>query len=120
MKNPYLQSIVTLLALASLLLLADPFMNLMPTPAQMAVLLLVAILLSLSVAFVLTEKAEDEREELHRLEAGRIGYSCGLVVLIIALIVQGLAHDIDIWIIGATAAMLMAKVVVRLYDAVRK
>ena len=120
MKHHYIQSTVTVLALASLVLLTDPFMNLMPTPTQMLVLMMVAVLLSISVAFIFSEQASDERDVLHRMEAGRIGYGAGLSVLIIALLVQGFSHHIDAWIIIVITIMLAAKVAVRLYDTIQK
>lgn len=120
MKHPYLQSIITISALISLVLLTDPFMTLMPTPAQMAVLIGVSVLLILSVAFILTEEAHDEREELHRLEAGRLAYASGLSFLIIGLLVQGFTHTIDPWLVLTIAVMLVVKVAVRLYDNFRK
>lgn len=120
MKNNILTSIVTLGALVCLFLLTDPFMVLMTTRLQMLVLLLASLLLALIVAFVITEKAQDERDHLHRMEAGRAGYSAGLIVLIIALVVQGLAHHIDLWISATIAVMLLTKFGTRVFDAFKK
>lgn len=120
MRHPYLQSAVTILALASLILVTDPFMSIMPTPAQMAVLVIVSVLLSVSIAFILTEQAVDEREVLHRLEASRAGYALGLATLMFALLIQGFSHSIDMWVVITIAVMLLAKVVVRFYDTLRK
>jgi hypothetical protein len=86
----------------------------------MSVLLLASLLLALVVAFVITERADDEREHLHRLEAGRVGYGAGLSVLILALVVQGFAHHIDLWISATIAVMLLSKFGIRVYDALRK
>lgn len=120
MKHPYIQSVVTILALASLILVTNPFMSLMPTPTQMAVLVIVSVLLSISIAFIFTEHAVDEREVLHRFEASRVGYALGLTTLMLALLIQGFLHAIDIWIIIAIAIMLLAKVLVRFYDTAKR
>jgi hypothetical protein len=120
MKNNILTSIVTLGALVCLFLLTDPFMVLMTTPLQMLVLLIASLLLALIVAFVITEKATDERDHLHRMEAGRAGYSAGLVVLIVALVVQGLSHHIDMWISATIAVMLLTKFGTRVFDTFKK
>ena len=120
MKNNILPILITSGALICLFLLTDPFMVLMTTSMQMMLLLLATLFLGIIVAFVITEKAEDERERLHRMEAGRVGYSSGLCVLIIALVVQGLEHHIDIWVSVAIAVMLLSKFGIRLYDAITK
>lgn len=120
MKNNILPVFVTIGALVCLFLLTDPFMVLMTTSSQMMLLLVASLFLAAIVAFVITEKADDEREHLHRLEAGRVGYGAGLSILILALIIQGLAHHIDLWISATIAVMLISKFGIRLYDALAK
>ncbi|MCR4281251.1 MAG: hypothetical protein NUV88_02895 [Candidatus Kaiserbacteria bacterium] len=98
-----------------LVLLTDPFMLWMPAQAQTAVLLGAAILACLWAGFVMYESANDEREMLHKMHAGRVAYLSGIAVLTLALIFQGLAHDIDPWVSSALAAMVISKLVARLY-----
>jgi MFS family permease len=103
-------------ALVTLLgLLTDPFMVLMPSAAQMTVLLLAALVAALFAAFVMYERPGDERDMLHRMHAGRIAYLSGIAVLIVALLVQGFAHAIDPWVSLALATMVISKLAARWY-----
>ena len=109
MQNNYATLGIGLILVALLTLLCDPFMLWMPPPAQTAVLLGVVLLLIAWAGFVLREKASDEREALHARHAGRVSYLAGLAVLTLALLLQGLAHDIDPWIVVALGTMVLTK-----------
>lgn len=98
-----------------LALLTDPFMLWMPAPAQMTALLGAATLAALWAGFVIREKARDEREAAHAMHAGRLAYFSGIATLTVALVVQGLAHDIDIWVPLALGIMVVSKLGARLY-----
>ena len=62
------------------------------------------------------EQAHDEREMAHRMHAGRAAYLSGIVVLTVALVVQGLGHHIDPWIALALGMMVVVKLISRLYS----
>ncbi|MDP3965482.1 MAG: hypothetical protein Q8Q13_01655 [bacterium] len=98
-----------------LVLLSDPFMLWMPAQAQTAALLGAAILACLWAGFVMYESAHDEREAIHKMHAGRVAYLTGIAILTLALVFQGLAHDIDPWVSAALAAMVISKLAARLY-----
>ena len=115
MTNKIFHIITAVVLVGFLTLLSDPFMLWMPEQAQMAVLLCAAVLLGLWTGFVMYEQAHDEREVLHKMHAGRAAYLSGIAVLTIALVVQGLAHDIDPWISGALGTMVVAKLIARFY-----
>ena len=116
MKNKSFAIGLTVLLVGLLVLLSDPFMVWMPMGAQMVVLLTASALACLFAGFVMYERASDEREALHTMHAGRYAYLAGIAVLTLALIIQGLAHDIDPWISAALGAMVVSKLVVRLYS----
>lgn len=94
-------------------LLANPFMVWMPSPAQMMVVLVAAILAIVYGGFVYKEGMGDERETLHRMLAGRAAFLTSVAVLTTALIVQGLQHNIDLWIPAALAVTILAKLIAR-------
>ena len=96
--------------------LVDPFMYWMPTMTQMIALTLTATLLLVYGGFVAAEKAQDERELSHRMQAGRAAFLAGISVLTIALCVQGLRHAIDPWIPCALFSMVLAKLAARIYS----
>ncbi len=98
-----------------LLTLADLVPFWMPMMGEMVALLVVVVLMLVWVGFIMQEKAKDEREVLLKMKSGRMAYLSGLGVLTIALIVQGMAHDIDPWVAGALAAMVVSKLLTRLF-----
>lgn len=99
-----------------LTLLSDPFMLWMPDLAQMMVLLGAAILACVWAGFVMYEHTVDERDALHRMNAGRMAYLSGIAVLTVALVVQGFAHDIDPWVSIALGVMVLVKLGSRFYS----
>ena len=112
-----LLSIGTAVILVGLLtLLSDPFMLWMPDFAQMLALLSAAVLACVWAGFVMYERASDERDALHRMNAGRMAYLSGIAVLTIALVMQGFAHDIDPWISAALGVMVLVKLGFRFYS----
>jgi hypothetical protein len=116
MENKYLRIGVVVIIVLLLVSLCDPFMVLMPPPVAMTALLLSSVLVCLFGAFVLNERAGDERETLHRLEAGRVAYLLGVGVLTLGVLVQGLTeHEVDVWLALSLGVMLVAKLATRLY-----
>lgn len=115
MKNNILAIGAAVVFVVLLALLSDPLMLWMPPPAQMMALLGAAALAAVWAGFVLYEKAHDEREALHGMQAGRVAYLCGVAVLTCALVAQGFAHAIDSWVSIALAVMVVSKLAARLY-----
>ncbi len=110
----YIGTAVVLVGL--LTLLSDPFMLWMPAPAQMAVLLGAAVLACVWAGFVMYERTNDERDALHRMNAGHMAYLSGISVLTIALVAQGFTHSIDPWISVALGVMVVVKLGSRFYS----
>lgn len=96
--------------------LSDPFMLWMPDFAQMMALLAAAVLACVWAGFVMYERTSDERDALHRMNAGRMAYLSGIAVLTVALVVQGFSHNVDPWISGALGIMVLVKLGSRLYS----
>lgn len=109
-----LQIVVAVVLVGLLVLLLDPFMVLMPPPVVMLCLVLAAALVAAFGGFVLAERAQDERELMHRLQSGRTAYLAGLAILTLGFLVQGFVeHHIDPWIAAAIAAMIVTKLLAR-------
>jgi len=115
MHKTHLHVIVALVLAFFLLTLADLVPFWMPMMGEMTVLLIVAALMLVWAGFIMRERAADEREVVLTMKSGRVAYLSGLVVLLFALIVQGIAHSIDPWIATALAVMVLAKLFTRLY-----
>lgn len=115
MQNNVIHIVLTFGLLATLLVIADVLPFFMPDMITMVVLVVLASLMLLWIAFVLRENGGDERDKEHRMYAGRAAYLSGVAVLTAGLLVQGFMHAVDPWIAGALGAMLFAKLAARLY-----
>lgn len=113
--NTYLPFAIIILLSLVLFTLVDPFMYWMPSITQMIALTIAAALLILFAAFVVRERAGDERDTQLRMHAGRAAFLMGIAILTIALVHQGFAHAIDPWIPFALSGMIAAKLAARLY-----
>ena len=111
--NNFLQWSILILLAVVLFTLVDPFMYWMPDMLQMGALTVASVLLAVIAGFVLAEKAADEREAQHRMQAGRAAFLAGISVLTTALLYQGLTHTLDPWIPLALCAMVFAKLAAR-------
>ncbi len=86
----------------------------MPPMAAMSALAAVAVVMSLWSGFVLKEKAGDERELLHRMNAGRVAYLSGIATLTMAVLWQGFTlHHIDPWVAFTLIVMVSTKIISR-------
>ena len=115
-KNKSIHLITATVLIILLTLLSDPFMLWMPGIAQMMILLGAAILACVWAGFVMYERISDERDFIHRMNAGRMAYLSGIAVLTIALVVQGFQHNIDPWISFSLGVMVIVKLGSRFYS----
>ncbi len=102
-----------LIALAVLLL--NPFHFWMPDMFVMAILASLFVVFVLFSIFVLQEKAQDEREVVHRMLSGRAAFLAGAAVLTLGIIVQAFSHRVDAWLVGTLVIMVVSKVATRIY-----
>ncbi len=111
---PELISAAVFCVLAVLLLNPTDFW--MPSMAHMTMLGLAAVAFGTFVIFVLRERATDEREVEHRSAAGHAAFLTGSVVLLLGIAIQSIADRIDGWLVGALIAMVLAKVIARVWS----
>lgn len=111
--NEFVTSLILIVILAAFL---APTHLLMPMDFdKMLVVLLIILFLSFS-AVIWKENSLDERENLHRLNAGRLSFLVGSGLLVVAIILQSLKHHIDPWLIYILIAMVLTKVASRIYS----
>ncbi len=111
MKNHFIsESILALGTVIALLLLINPGGWWMPDMFVMTVTCVAALLLFLFVSFIFRETAHDEREELHRYIAARLGYLGGVTVLMVMIVWQEFNHTQDEKLMYVLGAMLLMKV----------
>ena len=96
----------------ALVLLINPFNILMTSVATLTIIMLLALAVIAFAVFIWREKPQDEREALHSLTAGRVSYLIGGGVLVTAIIVQSVQHDLDLWLAVTLGAMVMTKLIV--------
>ena len=96
------------------------FMNFEPLLMPMSMVTTFSLALIISFFFFMTivwrEKAHDERENLHKLFAGRISFLVGSVILVLGIIVQAYHHNVDPWLIYTLGGMILSKLFIHLYQ----
>lgn len=115
-KYKQILDIFLLAGLAAISLLAiAPKTLVMPSSIQMLLLALVIGLISSFLVLLWREQPSDERELQNQAVASRSAYIVGSLVLIAALIIQSLRHDLDADIPVALLAMIATKILVQSY-----
>jgi len=113
-KYKQLLDVILLLGLAIIALLAiAPKAIVMPSSLQMLILAVVLGLIATFLALFWREQPDDEREMQNQALASRSAYTIGSLVLIIALIIQSLRHNLDPAIPITLLAMIATKVIVQ-------
>jgi len=95
--------------------LVNPLHTWMPSMAHELMLAGAAVVFGALAVFVLAEGKGDERDASHRALAGRAAFFAGGLVLLVAIVSEGLHGTPDPWLVGALVAMVVAKVGVRFY-----
>lgn len=99
-----------------LILLVNPFEIFMPSRVTMMLLGGVAILAFLFIVFVWKETAQDERESVHRLLAGRSAFLAGASILLLGIAFQTIQHRLDPWLVVALGTMVLTKLLTRAHS----
>jgi drug/metabolite transporter (DMT)-like permease len=96
----------------ALVLLINPSNVLMPSAFTLTLIMILAVTMIAFAVFVWREQPRDEREALHGLKAGHISYFIGAGVLVTAIIVQVVQHELYQWLAVALGAMVITKLLV--------
>ena len=102
-------SIAFLVVVLSILLL-DSYNWWMSNQLLMLINVLLVAVVVVFATFVWREQARDEREQLHRQMASRVAYVAGVAVLVTGVVVEGLSHKVDQWLMITLCAMVLAKI----------
>lgn len=106
--------IVLLLSLTAVSLLAvAPKAFVMPSSLQMLILACALGLIAAFLVLLWREQPSDEREMQNQALASRMAYIVGSVVLIAALLIQSVRHELDSAIPLALLAMIATKIIVQ-------
>jgi len=116
MRNNLLEALVTVCLVGLAILLLNPFQFWMPDILVMCMLAVTLGLFGLFASFILREGVVDERDGLHRTLAGRNAFLAGSGVLTLAIVVQGYSHAVDPWLVIALIAMIIVKILTRVWS----
>lgn len=119
-KTTVIEVLVAFLLVALLILFLSPIDLLMPMTTGSMSILLIAVLFLIFSALVFREKSRDERENILRMNAGRISFLTGSVIAIVGILYQSVSHNIDPWLVYTVIGMILAKTASRLYSTLRK
>lgn len=114
MKLNFTETLSALALLIILIFVSNTEKLLMPEDFDMMLVLGLIISFLIFAATIWKERAADERENMHRLNAGRISFLVGSVVLVIGITIQAMNHNIDPWLVYALIAMVASKLTSRL------
>jgi len=99
---------VVLIGIAVFLL--NPLHWWMPSNLVMMVATGLAVVFAIYASFSWRERAQDERDAIHRMLSGRIAFLAGSGLLSVGIIVQGFKHEIDPWLVASLSGMVIAKI----------
>lgn len=116
-NNAIAQLILAALLIVVAFLLVNPTGMSMPDSAHMAVLAIAIVACGAYAVFVVAERSDDERDESHKMMAGRAAFLVGGGILLLAIVSQSLAHALDPWLVAALVGMLLAKAGARFFGS---
>ena len=105
-KETILSAAILILTVLAL----DPFHILM-SPSMLVVDILLILFCSVLLgALFIKERPQDEREALHSSISGKVAYLAGIIILAAGAALQKFCSlPVDPWLVGALAAMVIAK-----------
>ena len=118
-KSVLLEIIIALFLIGFLILFLSPIDLLMPMTTGTMSILLVAVLFMVFSSLVFREKSRDERENVLKMNAGRISFLAGSIIAVIGILYQSTTHNIDPWLVYTLIGMILAKTTTRLYSSYR-
>lgn len=117
MKNNFItETLVSIVLVVTLLIIVNPSNIFMPSMVQITVACIALFVFGLFASLVLREKAEDEREVLHRGLAGRNAFLVGSAVILLGILFGEVNHEVDPWLVTALVSMILTKVISRIYS----
>ena len=119
-KNFIPEILVSVILIIVLTLFLKPIGGSMPPKTLMTATTVFAVVYILFVSFIWRERARDEREQIHKMQAGRFAYIAGSAVMVVGIVVQSFHHTVDAWLVYALGAMILAKILGLIYGRIRQ
>lgn len=116
MKNNLSTHVISCVVLIALgIAFLNPFHIWMTTMFHMTILAVLVAAFGVFAALIIREQGGDEREQAHRMLAGRAAFLTGTSLLLIGIVWQACTGTVDAWLIVILCAMVLAKMAARLY-----
>ncbi|CAN5140976.1 hypothetical protein BH11PAT3_BH11PAT3_3570 [soil metagenome] len=115
-NNLIIEGIISSALVLLAILLLNPFNFWMPNMMHMVMLALTLVIFAIFAIFILREKIQDERDSVHRMLSGRVAFLTGSTLLILAIVVQSLEDTVDVWLVIVLVAMVLSKLITRIYS----
>lgn len=120
MSDNFLQEvIISLILIILLILFLNPFNFWMPSALLMMMVVGLVVVFAIFASFVWKENSRDEREGLHKMISGRVAFITGSGSIVLGIIVQSFAHQLDPWLVFILGVMVLAKVGGLIYTKTR-
>ena len=120
MSNNFFTTIVLAVIITGLAVFSwNPMDIFMPDATAMAIACTLLIVVAIFAAIVWRERTADERDVAHQAAAGRAAFIVGVGAITIGIAVQSFAHAVDLWLVGALVAMVIAKIGARAWHELR-
>ncbi|MCD5381162.1 MAG: hypothetical protein LR008_01140 [Candidatus Pacebacteria bacterium] len=114
-NNSKIEILTSSILIVLTVLLLNPFNFWMPGMMHIVVLTLTVAVFAVFALFVLREKVQDEREVIHRMLAGRVAFTTGSALLTLGIVTQAIHDNVDVWLVVVLVAMVLSKLVTRIY-----
>ncbi|MEK7152107.1 MAG: hypothetical protein AAB773_01625 [Patescibacteria group bacterium] len=114
-KQNIQETIVSVVFIILLFLFLNPFDFWMPGMLLYMMIGGLVVSFALFASFIWKEQAQDEREQLHKMIAGRVGYLAGVAVLVSGVVVESIMSHVDPWLIAVLGAMIIGKIAGHVY-----
>ena len=115
-NNLKIEMIISLTLVILTVLLLNPFHFWMPNMMHMMMLAFTLVTIALFSIFILREKVQDERDTAHLMLSSRVAFLVGSVLLTIGIVIQSLQDAVDIWLVAVLVAMVLSKILTRMYS----
>jgi hypothetical protein len=117
MKNNFKVEVAVSFVLVALsIFLLNPFSFWMPNMMHVLMLGIILVAFAFFAVFILREKVQDEREASHRQLSGRVAFLTGSALLTVGIIIQSVTDMVDVWLVITLVAMVLSKIVTRIYS----
>lgn len=110
-----IEIVISLIILIILGVFLNPTHLLMPDSVSMLLIMALIVGFLSFVGLIWREQPKDERDLAHIQKSGRVSFLMGATILVVGIVLQAVRHDVDPWLIYALSAMVLTKLLTRMF-----